>query len=351
MQLAVFSNQGLNAMASDQSEPLKGKILIVDNAPERLRSLSSLLAQDGYHIKVVADGHAALSSLKSNLPDALLLTSELKDMSSFEVCQVVKNNGLTKNLPVIFLSSSCNTVDKVKAFEVGAVDFIAEPWQIPEVAARLEVHIQQYQQNKQLAAEVINLQNELHRKIIALESLQQAYADLERLSRIDGLTKLVNRDYFKEHFEGCWRQMLRESATISLLVCGIDDFFMYKQAVSPEQADECIQKVAHGISVAVKRPADTAARIGDWEFGVILPKTDASGAMAVAKHIRRQVTNLRIPQPTRGYITLSVGVSSIDARADLSPDILLQTSHKALGQAQTKGGDQIIFKQVSSESE
>ncbi|NEO91813.1 MAG: response regulator [Moorea sp. SIO3G5] len=147
----------------------KGNILVVDDIPENLHLLSDTLTEQGYDVRGVINGSMALRVAHSVLPDLILLDIKMPDMNGYEVCQKLKASESTRHIPVIFLSALNEVIDKVKAFEVGGVDYISKPFQVKEVLARVE---------NQLTIQ--RLQKQLWAKNLALETTNQ---ELERSNR------------------------------------------------------------------------------------------------------------------------------------------------------------------------
>lgn len=124
-------------MNSNQTEK-RGTILIVDDLPDNLRLLFTLLMPQGYEVGKALNGQMALKSASSNPPDLILLDINMPNMDGYEVCQRLKADANTKEIPVIFISALDDVWDKVKAFKVGGIDYITKPFQAEEVLARVE---------------------------------------------------------------------------------------------------------------------------------------------------------------------------------------------------------------------
>lgn len=146
----------------------KGDILIVDDTPDNLRLLSTMLRSQGYRVRTAINGQLALKGTQIAPPDLILLDINMPQMNGYEVCEKLKSNSQTCEIPVIFISALDQVIDKIKAFKVGGVDYIAKPFQLEEVLARVENQLtlrllqkrlqQQTQelqeQNTRLAAEI-----------------------------------------------------------------------------------------------------------------------------------------------------------------------------------------------------
>ncbi len=128
-------------MNNERKNSSKGHILVVDDAPANLRLLVEILSDYGYRVRPAVNGSLALSGARAIAPDVILLDINLPDMSGYEICQQLKADEKTRDIPVIFISALDDVFDKVKAFGVGGVDYITKPFQIDEVLARVQAHL------------------------------------------------------------------------------------------------------------------------------------------------------------------------------------------------------------------
>ncbi|MEG3900548.1 MULTISPECIES: adenylate/guanylate cyclase domain-containing protein [unclassified Microcoleus] len=113
-------------------------ILIVDDMPDNLRLLSTMLTSYGYHVRKAINGHLALQGAQISPPDLILLDINMPQMNGYEVCEQLKLSEKTQDIPVIFISALDDVLEKVKAFQVGGVDYITKPFQVEEVLARVQ---------------------------------------------------------------------------------------------------------------------------------------------------------------------------------------------------------------------
>jgi len=144
-------------------------ILVVDDIRENLRLLYNLLTGHGYDVRPVSNGNRAISSAQFRPPDLILLDILMPEMDGYEVCKRLKADERTREIPVIFISALHETFDKVKAFEIGGVDYITKPFQEGEVLARVETHLSLRNMQKQLQTQNAQLQR-------SDEALRQANA-------------------------------------------------------------------------------------------------------------------------------------------------------------------------------
>ncbi|WP_267383170.1 hybrid sensor histidine kinase/response regulator [Cyanobacterium sp. uoEpiScrs1] len=132
----------------------KGNLLVVDDTLDNLRLLSAMLSEQGYKVRKALDGKMALKTISQVPPDVILLDINMTGINGYEVCRTLKDNQKTKEIPVIFISALDDILDKVKAFEVGGVDYICKPFQEEEVIARVENQLTIQRQKKQLQQEI-----------------------------------------------------------------------------------------------------------------------------------------------------------------------------------------------------
>jgi signal transduction histidine kinase len=128
-------------MHFNQTNDHKKNILVVDDTPDNLRLLSAMLTAQGFEVRKALNGKMALTACQMVLPDVILLDINMPDMDGYQVCQQLKADQKTCEVPVIFISALDDVVDKVKAFDVGGVDYIAKPFHGAEVVLRIENQI------------------------------------------------------------------------------------------------------------------------------------------------------------------------------------------------------------------
>ncbi|MDY7023207.1 MAG: hybrid sensor histidine kinase/response regulator [Cyanobacteriota bacterium] len=139
-------------------------ILIVDDTPENLRLLSSMLEEQGYKVRKATQGKQALKAVESLAPDLILLDIMMPEMNGYQVASSLKNSPKTIDIPIIFLSALNETMDKVLAFDVGGVDYITKPFQVQEVIVRVRTQITLREQQKQLQEQNQKLQEEIQER-------------------------------------------------------------------------------------------------------------------------------------------------------------------------------------------
>jgi two-component system sensor histidine kinase/response regulator len=157
-------------------------ILIIDDQPNNLRFISNLLTKEGYKVQRAISGEMVVNSKLTVLPDLILLDIAMPRMNGYEVCEKLKANEKTREIPVIFLSVFNETFHKIKAFEVGGVDYISKPFQVEEVLVRIESQLTIQQLSKQLKQQNAELQREVEFRKLTEKALMESQGQLQKLA-------------------------------------------------------------------------------------------------------------------------------------------------------------------------
>ena len=160
-------------------------ILVVDDTPANLRLLMGILREVGYKVRPANNGQRAFSTIEKESPDLILLDIMMPDMDGYEVCEHLKANEQTREIPVIFISALNETFDKVKAFSVGGVDYITKPFQAEEVLARVETHLKLHELQRQLQQENLRMRAELEVSRRLQQMLLPTEKELEQIDSLD----------------------------------------------------------------------------------------------------------------------------------------------------------------------
>lgn len=158
------------------SQTFVADLLLVDDTPDNLRLLSLMLTENGYKTRKVINGERALQAVEVVTPDLILLDINMPDINGYEVCRRLKKSDKTRDIPVIFISALDDVFDKVKAFQAGGVDYITKPFQVEEVLARVNTHLNIRKLQKQLQQQNSQLQEEIRHRLSAEEANAQLKA-------------------------------------------------------------------------------------------------------------------------------------------------------------------------------
>ncbi|MGL5058984.1 MAG: PAS domain-containing protein [Microcoleus sp.] len=163
MNTSDWKNQILQTVTLPNHVP-KENILIVDDNPGNLRLVLTVLSERGYKIRPARDAEMALRFARSTPPDLILLDVMMPKLNGYQICQQLKADDRTKEIPVIFISVLNEVFDKVQAFTVGAADYITKPFQIEELVARVENQLMLGRLSRQLLAQNAQLQAEIQQR-------------------------------------------------------------------------------------------------------------------------------------------------------------------------------------------
>ena len=292
------------------------RILIVEDVKLNAQILVNAL-KDTYDLRVAHNGVEALAMVREEMPDLILLDIIMPEMDGYEVCARLQSDPNTRDIPILFLTALEGDQNEAYGIELGAMDYIRKPFNVPIVKANIRNHL------------------ELKR-----------YKDiLKRDSRIDGLTRIPNRRRFDEAYVEERDRARRTKTPLAVLMIDLDRFKLYNDAYGHLQGDDVLRLVAQTLYHALHRPGDLVARWGGEEFVVLLPQTDLEGAVTVAERLRKAVWELEIPHessPVAKVLTVSIGVAASKAGQPWSYDMLLQWADEAVYRAKAEGRNKVV---------
>lgn len=309
------------------------EILIVDDSPANLRLLSSLLIQQGYNVRKAISGQAALRAAEVVIPDLILLDAIMPHMDGYEVCQRLKSNPKTAEIPVIFLSFLTENEERVKAFKFGCCDYINKPFSLDEILIKIEKQLNLKAAREEIMQMSAEFKQEAKESQIQLEVVN---AKLKMALR-DRLTKLPNRASFIESLETALnRAKIDSDYRFFVLSIDCDRFKIINNSLGYHIGDELLTAVARRLEADLS-PDDIFARLGDDEFAILLPdRQDISTATKVASEIIKKLT---FPFHLQGYevfVSASIGIAS-GSREYSQPEHILRDADSALNRAKQKG--------------
>ncbi|MBF2007639.1 EAL domain-containing protein [Chlorogloeopsis fritschii PCC 9212] len=326
----------------------KKDILIIDDMPDNLRVLSSLLTKEGYHVRKALNWQMALTACQTLLPDLILLDIMMPEVDGYEICQRLKAWNLTAAIPVIFISALDDVFDKVKAFQVGGVDYITKPFEFEEVLVRVEnqlalkmAQIEILQLNAELEKRVkertCQLEKALHKLQQEMNQRQQLQSKLLDMALHDSLTGLPNRVLFLKRLEQALnRTKLELDYHFAVLFLDCDRFKVVNDSLGHLVGDELLIAIARRLQASLS-PFDTLARFGGDEFAILLENiTDINMAIEVAENILQK---LSLPFKLSRYevfINASIGINWGHINYE-KPEYLLRDADTAMYRAKAFG--------------
>ena len=264
---------------------LPSRLLVVDDDIDTIRLMISILEGLG-EVFFATNGRDALTMVREQPPDLILLDAEMPGMDGFAVCAKIKGDPIHADLPIIFVTAHTDVDLEMKALHLGAVDFITKPPSPAIVRARAKTHL----------------------------ALKQRTDEWRRLASVDGLTGVANRRAFDNAMEQEWRRACRSKSSLALLMIDVDYFKRFNDQYGHLAGDDCLRTVASTLFTIARRPGELVARYGGEEFAVILPSCNQVTALKIAEKIRTAIAACQIPHAASeisDHVTISVGVSCL----------------------------------------
>jgi len=297
---------------------------------DRLADCGRLLTWLGCAWETAETLQRAIERIVALVPDLVLLDEAA--LTATEPHWLLLHQTLQRQrLPWLFLvtretglSTLCETLD------IGQADCLEWPLRDFEAIARISLHLKVRRLEQELA--------EQH------QILMQVTRQLDRLVELDGLKLAADRDEFTRQLRREWQRMVREAQPIALVLAAIDDWAVYRERYGRQRSELSLRQVAAAIARWVRRPADTVALYREDTFVLLLPETDAPGAVTVAHNARKAIADLALPFDTGTHqqISLSVGTAATVPAIGSEPGSFLQAALHALDKAQQMGGDRLF---------
>ncbi|MDP9084550.1 MAG: diguanylate cyclase [Pseudomonadota bacterium] len=271
-------------------------------------------------------------------PTVILQDLVMPGLDGLALVRLYRASPLTKDIPIIVLSTKEDSAVKSEAFALGANDYLIKLPDAVELIARVRHHSQAYLHQLQRDAAYLALRDSQRR-------LMEINIELQRLTKVDGLTGLSNRRYFDEFLDAQWRLAVRDQQPLSILMIDVDNFKRYNDTYGHLQGDEVLKGVATAMQGSFTRPTDLAARFGGEEFVVILPATPLAPLLSLGENLRRNVEALRIPHSGSSvseFVTISVGGATATPQSADSFLSLVATADAALYEAKNSGKNKVV---------
>ena len=293
----------------------KSSILIVDDDKSSIDVLVHILRNE-YAIHVAKNAQAALKCAVNDNPDIILLDVLMPEISGFDLIKKLKENEKTLSIPVIFITGLANAADEERGFLLGAVDYITKPFNNSIVKARIRTH----------------MKSVYHIRTI------------EKLGTMDALTETANRRAFFDHLDREWERAGKQKKTLGILLVDVDMLKQYNQTYGHLQGDVMLHALGRVFGRYSAAEGSLVARLESDEFAIILPETDAAGAMNVAESIRNDVYALEIPSigAMKTQATVSIGVAATVPDESTSATDLLREAKERLREAKVMGGNKCV---------
>lgn len=305
----------------DESNPEQPVVLLIDDSPDVHRLLAARSSSAGYRLLAAYNVPDGLLQCAVHEPDVVLLDLLMPGADGFAALRALKDNPKTMKVPVIVLSGADGVEKKVRAFELGANDFVGKPFNFTELTARVR--------NASRLSRML--------RMLALKS------------HIDGLTGLKNRAHFDEELDRQLRRRQRIGGSLSLALVDIDHFKTVNDQFGHPVGDAVLEQFARLLATSI-RSHDTACRYGGEEFVLILPDTESVEAAKLCDRIRVAVQQMTVPGRREVRVTASFGVTSAAVGGSgMQSTAWIEAADRALYAAKQSGRDSVFVYDAASD--
>ena len=286
------------------NEPLP-KVLAIDDSEPIHRLLKVRLQYEPLELHGATDAQAGLRMARELMPDVILLDIEMEGMDGFGVLQALKADVDLQDIPVIFISATASMDDRVRALDLGAIDFVEKPFEVVELKARVRSALR----------------------------VQYLVKMLAQRAQVDGLTGLWNRTYFDRRLLQECSEAQRHGRSVSLVMCDVDGFKKLNDERGHPFGDMVLERLSRILQ---------GCRYGGEEFGIILPHTSGIEALEVAERYRRAFEVETWHGAPGKVITASFGVAEMaSAGRPMSVADLVAAADAALYRAKLNGRNRV----------
>jgi two-component system cell cycle response regulator len=290
---------------------IRGKVLIVDDAPDTLEIIQKLLYYEGYEVTLASSGEEGVEKVIKEKPEVVLMDINLPGIDGTEALRRIR---MMNPLQCVIMLTAFATVDNaIHALKEGAFDFIKKPFENEHL-----IHI-------------VNQSLEKHKNLQEKEKLEE---EVRRLSITDDLTGLYNHRHFFKTLESELARLKRQKTSLSLLMFDLDNFKRYNDLYGHLEGDRVLKTIGEIVRHSIRNNVDTGYRYGGDEFAVLLIGASMDQALAIAERIR-----FSIEQAEFKDITVSIGLSEYRDPFDLEG--FVKSADDAMYVAKHLGGNQI----------
>lgn len=298
-------------------------MLVVDDEYEVREALSEVLIANGYEAIAVANGDEALGIIDSDESiDLVLLDMSMPEPDGFDILRRLKSHERRSDIPVICLSARSAVEDKVAGLKLGAADYVAKPFDVQELFARM--------------ARPLRVKR-------VLERLDRAKAAAEHLSLTDPLTGLPNRRDLEQRLKEEIDRSDRASEPLGCLIIDVDRFKLVNDEYGHAAGDAVLAEVSSALRASL-RSFDVVGRFGGDEFVALLPGATVEGARQVAEALCDVVSTLVVavtPKHEPVHLSISVGAVSHEPGTHEDAAALLDRADAALLEAKRAGRNRV----------
>jgi len=289
----------------------KGKVLIVDDAPDTLEIIQKLLRFEGYDVVTSSTGEEGVKKVEEERPEVVLMDISLPGIDGTEALKRIRK---INPLQCVIMLTAFATVDNaIQALKEGASDFIKKPFE-----------------NEHL----IHIVNQCLAKYRTLKEKESLEEEVKRLSITDDLTGLYNHRHFFKTLEAELARLKRQKTSLSLLMFDLDNFKRYNDLYGHLEGDKVLRKIGEIVKYSIRSNVDSGYRYGGDEFAALLIGASVDQAFVIAERIRSS-----IEQAGFRNITVSIGLAEYKDRFDLEG--FVKSADDAMYVSKHSGGNRV----------
>jgi len=290
---------------------VKGKVLVVDDAPDTLEIIQKLLQYEGYDVTVALTGEEGVKKVEEERPDVVLMDINLPGIDGTEALRRIR---IINPLQCVIMLTAFATVENaIYALKEGASEFVKKPFENDHL-----IHI-------------VNQCLEKYRTLREKENLEE---EVRRLSITDDLTGLYNHRHFFKTLEAELVRLKRQKTSLSLLMFDLDNFKKYNDLYGHLEGDKVLKTVGEIVRHSIRHNVDSGYRYGGDEFTVLLIGASIDQAMTIAERIRSSIEQVK-----SHHITVSIGLSEYRDHFDLEG--FVKSADEAMYSAKNSGGNRV----------
>ncbi|MGB9627399.1 MAG: GGDEF domain-containing response regulator [Thermodesulfobacteriota bacterium] len=289
----------------------KGKVLIVDDAPDTLAILQKLLQFEGYEVILASSGEEGVSKAETEKPEVILMDINLPGIDGNEALRRIRKTNPFQS--VVMLTAFATVDNAIQALKEGATDFIKKPFE-----------------NEHL----VHIVNQCLEKYHTLREKEKLEEEVRRLSITDDLTGLFNHRHFFKTLEAELVRSKRQNTSLSILMFDVDNFKRYNDLFGHLEGDKVLRRIGEVVKHSIRANVDSGYRYGGDEFAVLLIGATIEQGLAIAERIRTSIEQAGFQK-----ITVSIGLSEYRDQFDLEG--FVKSADDALYVAKHSGGNRV----------
>lgn len=292
------------------------KVLIVDDSMVQATQLKMIL-EDEYDVTIAQTGEEGLCYAGSENYSLILLDVVMPGMDGFSLLKRLQEQIVTRSVPVILITSLSDAQHEQHGLVLGAVDYIAKPFDALIVKARVNTHVKLYNYRRQV----------------------------EQQSMTDQLTGIANRRRYERYSLEKWREAIRLRAPFSICIFDIDHFKVYNDTFGHPAGDRVIAAIAKTLSASLKRDTDFVARYGGEEFVAVSLGEPSGKIFEYLKGTRQAIEELHIPHnpDVSQWVTVSIGGVTVIPERGSDYNTYLKIADTMLYDAKKNGRNRVVW--------